>query len=736
MKALFLICLLYAYKAQSQNAVGKILDEAGLPLQGATVVNLRSDAHAHANEVGYFILPNTIVGDSIKVSHISYQTSVFVYTTGSQNNIRLIKTEFQLSEVVVNSNARHLNIISAIDTKINPVNSSQELLRRVPGLFIGQHAGGGKAEQIFLRGFDIDHGTDINITVDGMPVNMVSHAHGQGYADLHFLIPETVDKIDFDKGPYYADHGNMATAGYVAFKTKDRLDNSSLTVEAGKFNTLRTLGMFNLLNTQKQTAYIATEYLSTDGYFQSPQNFYRLNIMGKYAATLSDNNNISVSFSHLASKWNASGQVPERAVAAGLITRFGSIDNTEGGYTSRTNFNLQHFHRIDNNTSIKSNLFYTKYSFELYSNFTFFLNNPINGDQIRQKENRDLAGFESVVSKQMNWGNASINWQTGLGLRYDMAEDVELSRTLNRKEVMESLNLGNINEANVFAYSSAEIRLGKWLINSALRVDNFKFDYADQLTPTYQNSSVSKSIVSPKLNFIYTKNSNLQCFLKLGKGFHSNDTRVITTQTNRSILPAAYGADAGTTWKPFKNLVVNSALWYLFLQEEFIYVGDEAIVEPSGKTERNGMDLGVRWQLNKYIFLNSDFTYTFSKTIEEDKANNYLPLAPRATFAGGIIINTPSGFAGALKTRHLGNRAANEDNSIVAKGYTITDLNLNYSWKKIIIGAAMENIFNAKWKETQFATESRLLNEPQPRTEIHSTPGTPFNFRGTITFNF
>ncbi|MFT3946956.1 MAG: TonB-dependent receptor plug domain-containing protein [Agriterribacter sp.] len=734
---LIIAVLLLINAANAQTAEGRILDETGIPLEGAYIFNERSGTHAHSNESGYFILANTITGDTIRISHVSYIPVTLRYAEGfSKSNIRLMKAAFNLSEVVVSSDANHLNIISTIDTKINPVNSSQELLRRVPGLFIGQHAGGGKAEQLFLRGFDIDHGTDINISVDGMPVNMVSHAHGQGYADLHFLIPETVDKIDFDKGPYYADKGNLATAGYVAFKTKERLENSGLTIEGGMFNYLRMLGMFDLLHSEKQSAYIAAEYLNTDGYFESPQNFYRFNVFGKYTGYVSERDKISFSFSHLASKWNASGQIPQRAVDAGLITRFGSIDDTEGGNTKRTNLNLQHLHYINNTTRVKSNLFYSRYVFELYSNFTFFLNDPVNGDQIRQKENRDIAGFESVLEKQMQWGNTSISWHSGIGLRYDMVKDIELSHTINRKTVINPIKLGDINESNLYAFTSADIKLGKWVINPALRIDHFKFDYADKLATTYQNPSATKTIISPKLNFIYNRSNNLQYFIKLGKGFHSNDTRVVLEQTGKNILPAAYGADAGTTWKPAKNLVVNAALWYLYLQQEFVYVGDEGVVEPGGKTERKGIDLGLRYQLGKYIFLNSDFTYTIAKALEEDKGNDYIPLAPKVTFSGGISFKLPSGFGGSVKTRYLGNRPANEDNSIVAKGYCITDMNLNYSYKQFIFGIVTENIFNVKWNETQFATTSRLYNEPQEVTEIHFTPGTPFNLKGTITYRF
>lgn len=425
------------------------------------------------------------------------------------------------------------------------------------------------------------------------------------------------------------------------------------------FDYLRTLGMFDLLHSEKQSAYIAAEYLNTDGYLESPQNFYRFNVFGKYTGYVSERDKVSFSFSHLASKWNESGQIPQWAVDAGLITRFGSIDDTEGGNTQRTNLNLQHLHYINNNMRVKSSLFYSRYAFELYSNFTFFLNDPVNGNQIRQKENRDMVGFESVLEKQILWGNASISWYSGIGLRYDMVKDIELSHTINRKTVIAPIKLGDINESNLYAFTSADIKFGKLIINPALRIDKLKFDYADKLAATYQNPSATKTIISPKPNFIYNRSNNLQYFIKLGKGFHSNDTRVVLEQTGKNILPAAYGADAGATWKPAKNLVVNAALWYLYLQQEFVYVGDEGVVEPGGKTARKGIDLGLRYQFGKYIFLNSDFTYTVAKALEEDKGNDYIPLAPKLTFTGGISFKIPSGFAGSIKTRYMGNRPAN-----------------------------------------------------------------------------
>lgn len=705
------------------------------PLENATVQNMTKGTHQHTNENGFFFLNDASIGDSLQITHIGFSTQRLRIDKDNLS-IQLSPTAFQLENVTVMGKVRHLNMISDIDLITNPVNSSQELLRKVPGLFIGQHAGGGKAEQIFLRGFDIDHGTDINITVDGMPVNMVSHAHGQGYADLHFLIPETVEKIDFDKGPYHANKGNLATAGYVGFRTKDKLDNSTVQVEAGKFNTFRTLGMLNLANQERQAAWVGIEYLKTDGFFTSPQNFNRINLTGKYTAWLANNDKISLSLSHFSSKWDASGQIPQRAVDDGSITRFGSIDNTEGGHTGRSNVNLQYLRQLNATTSIKNMAYYSHYDFELYSNFTFFLNDPVNGDQIRQKEKRNMLGFESELNKTYYLNQSAIDLRAAVGLRNDDINDIELSHTANRKTTLEQRKLGDINESNLYAYAGAEYKTGKWLFNPGVRLDYFDFQYVDKLAPVYSTQAQSKSIVSPKFNIIYTQDHHLQYFLKLGKGFHSNDTRVVVAQDGKKVLPAAYGSDLGILWKPFPRLVVNAALWYLYLEQEFVYVGDEAVVEPSGKTTRKGIDLGVRYQMGKYLFFDGDFTYTHARATEEAKGEDYIPLAPHITLTAGLSLKLPAGLNAGVHTRYLGRRPANEDNSIAAKGYTVTDATINYQWKHIGIGIITENIFNVAWNETQFATESRLRQEIDPVTEIHFTPGTPFNIRGVVTFRF
>ena len=737
MKYLILtIITLLGFSAYSQIQKGKVLDSDGNPVENAYLVNTNSESHAHTNEFGAFSLDKTVEGNIIKVTALGYKKSNF--TMMASDNIIVMEDDiFRLNEIVIQPKLSAMNVISKIDLQTTPVNSSQEILRKVPGLFIGQHAGGGKAEQIFLRGFDIDHGTDIAISVDGMPVNMVSHAHGQGYADLHFVIPETVEKIDFGKGTYYANKGDFATAGYVAFQTKDKIEKSSIGVEVGQFNTFRTVGLFNLLGNQKnQSAYIATEYILTDGPFDSPQNFNRINLLGKYSTILSDNSKLSVMGSRFNSKWDASGQIPQRLIDNGTISRFGSVDDTEGGKTSRTNFNVSWSKPIDENTFFKANAFYSNYQFELYSNFTFFLEDPINGDQIKQKEYRDIYGLNAELNRKTKWNDVNVLLQYGVGFRSDATTDSELSHTLNRKTVLENIKLGDIDESNMFSYVNSEFNFGKLMINPAIRLDYFKFNYQDKLNVNYTNESESKVKFSPKLNFIYSENNNLQFFVKSGIGFHSNDARVVVANNGKEILPTAIGTDIGTIWKPFPRLIVNSALWYLYLEQEFVYVGDAGIVEPSGKSKRMGAELGLRYQLNDWLYFDADANYTYARSIDEPKGENYIPLSPDFTTTGGLSFQKINGFSGGIRYRYLKNRPANEDNSIVAKGYFISDLNVNYQYKNINFGVAVENIFNTEWNETQFATESRLQNEPNSVEEIHFTPGTPFFMKGKITYTF
>ncbi|UZR98706.1 TonB-dependent receptor [Chondrinema litorale] len=732
-----ILCCLVSSFTYAQAIKGKVKDSQKKPIEGAHVLSLKTGSHVHTNHAGSFIFNDVKIGDTLQISHIGFNSvRISVENLTEEIDIQLEENVISLDEIYIQPELDAINLLSEVDLHTNPVNSSQEVLRKVPGLIIGQHAGGGKAEQIFLRGFDIDHGTDLAVSVDGMPVNMVSHAHGQGYADLHFIIPETIENLNFGKGPYYAEQGNFNTAGYVDFQTKKSLKNGLVKVEAGQYNSQRMLAMFNLVDTEKHSAYMAGEYVLTDGPFDSPQNFSRINWMGRYTGRLDNNDEISLSASYFTSNWDASGQVPQRAIDAGLISRFGAIDDTEGGKTSRKNINLNYIKNISNHAFVKNTVFFSQYDFELYSNFTFFLDDPENGDQIKQKESRQLFGMKSEYNQSFKMGLVDALVQGGLGFRNDQSNGNELSHTLNRTTTLDSISLGDINETNMFTYINANFEIGKWTINPSIRIDGFKFNYYDKLLETYETQSESKATVSPKLNILYNYSNNLQLYLKTGKGFHSNDTRVVVAEEGNEILPAAYGADLGAIWKPVPKVLVNAAYWYLFLEQEFVYVGDAGIVEPSGKTRRMGVDLSLRYQPLDWLYWNADVNYTLARAVDETEGNDYIPLAPDFTIMSGLSAIHPSGFYGGLRMRYIDDRPANEDNSIIAKGYTVFDMNAGYQWSNFDLGISIQNLFDVDWNETQFATESRLSYETAPVEEIHFTPGTPFYIKGTISYKF
>jgi outer membrane receptor for Fe3+-dicitrate len=738
---IFILFMFFCIGIKAHELSGTVVSEGDVALEGVSVYNKTTGGYTYTTVSGYFELDDISVGDIIYFYSLGYKNQQVTITENElDGTIRMVLVEsaVSLDQVVLVSKVNALSNFVNFDVKANPVKSSQEILRKVPGLIIGQHAGGGKAEQIFLRGFDIDHGTDITIDVDGLPVNMVSHAHGQGYADMHFIIPETIDNIDFGKGAYYADKGNFNTAGYVGLQTRKRISDNMLSVEAGMFNTLRSVGMLKITEGDFSNAYVASEIVLSDGAFESPQNFNRLNLMGRYNFNNRENQDLSLTLSHFQSKWDASGQIPQRAVDQGLISRFGAIDDTEGGSTSRSNFLVNHSRQLDEHSRVKSKAYISKYDFELFSNFTFFLEDPINADQIRQKEDRTIIGAETVYEHSIHVGDhdSQLKYETGVGFRYDDINEVQLSRTRNRKELLERLTYGNIDETNGYGFFNLTYKKNKLTVNPGLRLDYFKFDYENLLTEAYDLQSQDKFFLGPKLNIIYAASSKLQLFGKTGIGFHSNDTRVVIANDADDILPAAYSADFGAIIKPIDKLVINGALWYLFLEQEFVYVGDAGIVEPSGKTQRYGVDFGLRYQLTDWLFLNGDINYTYARSTEEPAGADYIPLAPDLTSSGGFSFRDINNFSGGITYRYIKDRPANENNSIVAEGYFVTDLNLNYSIKNWTLGIIVENLLDTEWNETQFATESRLFNETTSVEEIHFTPGTPFYLRGKISIAF
>lgn len=720
------ISFLMGFTLPAQILRSKITSPSGLPVEDAYVINKNSGAHTHSNAAGLCEIPAQS-GDSIWIRHLAHQDAVFMVNQKMLTDLQVVvlpEQPIELREVVVNAAPQLISDIAKVDLAVNPVLSAQDILRRVPGLVIGQHAGGGKAEQLFLRGFDLDHGTDIRLGVEGLPVNMVSHAHGQGYADLHFVIPELVDHIEYGKGPYNANQGNLANAAFVDFKLRKHLPHNQIGLEAGSFNTWRGLAMFKMPGLEsKRFGYVAGEYLYSDGPFESPQHFNRYNLLGRYTWLTGKKSSLTATVAQFGSRWNASGQIPQRAVDRGSISRFGSIDPNEGGKTHRQNLWLEHQYIFNPRSWTRTRLFYSHYDFELYSNFTFFLRDPLRGDQIRQKEKRQLFGGETAWYRE----GLKTTWQHGAGWRSDLVRDNELSYTVSRSETVRSIALGQVREHNFYLYGQAEFKHHRWTLTPGWRLDQFNFDYVDQLSG--RDPHASQIILSPKLNLNYQWHTRWNAYLHSGMGFHSNDTRTLLTEDRPDLLPRSLGADAGVQGKLNDKLFVHPALWYLFLEDELVYVGDEGIVESAGKTARLGADLSLRYQWNEAWYFDQDFTYAYGRALDADPEADRIPLAPVFTLTNGLTWQSSRGISASLRSRYLSDRPANEDNSIVAKGYFLMYLAINYARPHVKLGLSVENIFNQAWNETQFATLSRLAGEIDAVEEIHFIPGNPRNLR-------
>ncbi len=694
---------------------------------------------------GKFYFYNLNPGNySVTISFLGYEKHETIISLKEDVDlkIKLKSCSINLTEVTITpgKNPSQPETISEVDKLLRPVNTAQDLLRLVPGLFIAQHAGGGKAEQIFLRGFDCDHGTDFQISVDGMPVNMVSHAHGQGYADFHFVIPETIDRLNVYKGPYTTRFGDFSTSGTGEFFTKNSINKNEVKAELGMFDSYRTLGLFNVLDQkhlfskEKENAYVAGEYVFTNSYFDLKQRFGRMNLFGKYSGMLNKNNLLAFSASTFSANWNASGQIPERAVEEGIVDRFGSIDPSEGGQTNRTNVNAVLTTTTTDNSIFKNQLYYVNYYFNLYSDFTFFLTDSVHGDEINQTDDRNIFGYNGSYQKDFSLGNKIVHATGGIGTRNDIT-NIALKHS-EKRVALNTLVSGKVYQQNSNAFLDFTLELNKHLsVNSGVRLDYFLFQFNNKLN---NSSSGTTSILraSPKLNFYYSVNDRLQFFLKSGIGFHSNDARAVVINHIDNSLPKAYGSEIGSEFKLSKRIFVNAALWGLYLQSELVYVGDEGTVETNHPTQRFGTDFSIRCQLTDKLFADADLNFSHGRLVNVPQGENYIPLAPSLTSTGGLTLKQDKGINVSLRYRFIDSRPANEDNSVTAKGYFLLDAVLSYNTSKFEFGISAENLLNTTWNQAQFDTESRLQNEAVPVSELHFTPGTPFFLKGSVTLKF
>jgi outer membrane cobalamin receptor len=732
-------------------------DQTNEPIVSATIVLDKYTTITNAD--GTFILSEIPIGKyQLAIEKVGFDTKNYPLSIlgdkTTELRILLKINVLKLPEVLITADralsAASSTVLNAVDVQLKPVNSAQDLLRNVAGLVTAQHAGGGKAEQIFLRGFDADHGTDVSASVDGIPVNMPSHGHGQGYLDLHFLIPETVKNTEISKGTYDAANGDFTTAGAVKFKTLDNIDKNLFQVQIGAVPTQkstpsvsRALLMYQLPINQKISSYIASEYIFAPSYFDASQDFKRFNFMSKTNFMIGQNGQLKLLLSQFNSNWNASGQIPTRAVEQGLITRFGAIDNTEGGQTSRQNASLT-YTQVAQNQSFEAQVFASKYDFSLFSNFTFFASDSINGDMINQKDDRFIAGFNTkyVVSNKKN------KFTIGAGLRYD---DINNGLFLApKRQITETTASAKIYETATHIYAKNEFELTpKLRAELGLRLNYFDFNVIDNVATdgVYTNYSAKNNQfqIAPKLNITYSLSNDYKLFFNAGRGFHSNDARSVVQDKGNHKLPDAWGGEIGMQMRPLSKWLISAVVWGLELDNELVFVGDNGTTENNGASRRIGLDLGVRATLTDWLFLDADVNLSKGRLLEKHfgavlPTNNLIPLAPNVTSTGGLTTRfscrNGGKIEGSLRYRFIGERAANESNTVRALGYNVVDLSAFYKKTCFNIGFTVENLLNTEWNEAQFDTASRLRGEKETVSELHFTEGTPFAVKLIFGVNF
>ena len=593
------------------------------------------------------------------------------------------------------------------DFAVRPHNTASEMLNNLPGFVAGQHAGGGKARQYFLRGFDNDHGTDVAISVDGIPVNMVSHAHGQGYADLNFLIPEVVESIDYRKGPYFADAGNFANSGAVNFITKEDTAHNSLRAVGGSFNTMRYVGILSPRLGPVQSL-VANEVYFTDGPFKHGENFVKYNFFGKFTLKPSTTSKLSLWTSLYTGDWDASGQIPLRAVRSGRLDRFGSLDPTEGGRSDRENLNLIYTANPNPEESWLVQLYFSRYRLRMFSNFTFFSGDPVRGDGIEQLDSRVLFGGRAHYHRVWTLGSLPLESTIGFETRNDNT-DVGLFRQQRRQRFV-TTQKAEIWENAFSGYTQHELFVREWLrFIVGLRGDVFVFDVDDR-----SPREATDGIVSPKASLIVSPFTNpaslwhqTDLFLNFGMGYHSNDARD-AVQPGGSGLARSTGAEIGARTRLHNRVELASSLWWLDLGSELVFVGDEGTTEQRGPTRRWGVDIEVRAEVLPWLLLDYDLTYSDPRFRITGEA---IPLAPTLLMNGGLTAYPIENFSAALRVRFLDDRAANEDRSVIARGYALIDLLVRYRWRNIEVSFDVLNLADTNWRETQFATDSCLRHE-------------------------
>jgi len=632
-------------------------------------------------------------------------------------------------------------VIGQMDLAIRPLLRPGDVLEAIPGLIVTQHSGSGKSNQMFLRGFNLDHGTDFATWIDGMPVNMRTHGHGQGYTDINFLIPETVESMQFVKGPYHAELGDFSSAGGARIKTFDRTPENTVSLGVGEngFGRLLTMGTADL---GQATLYGAIEGQVYDGpWTDIEEDVEKLNGLIKVSGGGAERS-WSGTLMFYDNEWNSADQIPERAVSGRFIDELGSIDDSLGGNSQR--ISLSGRYSIDKALSQSEfSAYIIDYEMNLWSNFTYRLDDPVDGDQFQQVDKRRIYGGRYSLA----WSDSvdsPFRHVLGAELRFDDIDTVGLYPTRQR-ELLGIVREDTVDQASVGAYYEMTWRFApRWRAVAGLRGDYYWFD-VDADNPANAGDD-NDAIVSPKGSLIYAFSDTTEGYLSAGYGFHSNDARGVAIRfdpvTGEAVDPVdalveSRGAEIGFKTLALESLNSSLALWYLELDSELLFVGDAGTTEANRPSQRWGIEFNNFWALNDIWSLEADLAWTDASFSDSASEGDDIPGALETVVTGTVSAQYPSGWFGSFRVRYFSGAPLVEDGSVESNGSTIANLALGWSNNSWRVQADALNLFNSDAHDIDYFYGSRLPGEPEAGVEdIHYHVFEPRQVRLYLSYTF
>jgi len=617
-----------------------------------------------------------------------------------------------------------------------------EVLEYIPGMIVTQHSGAGKANQYFLRGFNLDHGTDFDTYLAGMPVNLRTHAHGQGYTDLNFMIPELVSRIDYFKGPYYASEGDFATAGGANIHYFNTTKSNLVELTGGSYEYGRAL-LIGTASTGPGQLLYAFEAYHDNGPWDVPENYRKYNGVLRYTMPVG-NGQLAVTAMGYDGKWTATDQIPLRAVDEGLIDRFGSLDPSDGGQSYRYSLSVDYSRRLAGGT-LQTTAYGIGYYLSLFSNFTFYLNNPIDGDQINQYDNRKIYGWNGSWTRSDAVFGYSMQNTIGWDIRQDRINPVGLYNTAQRQR-LDTVRQDNVRETSYGVYFENQTQWADWMRSVVgVRGEEYHFEVASNIPEN--SGGTTAGIGLPKLSLVFGPWAKTELFLNAGEGLHSNDARgVVATvdpQTLEPVSPAtplvrAKGAEIGLRSEYVPHLQSSIAFWYLHLDSELVFGGDTGTTEASFPSKRIGVEWSNHYTPVPWLLLDLDLAWTKARFTGNNPDGNYIPEALQATAQAGITVQNLGPWTASIFGRYFGPRYLTQDGSIQSNSTTVFNLQATYQLNP---GARIRfdvfNLFNAKTNDIAYYYTSRLPGEPaEGVNDIHFHPMESRSFRLGLLCNF